>query len=183
MTGDGPDPPDCRPTLDAILDEQQARWDRGERPLVEDLLAEHPTLVEDAEATVDVIYHEFVIRRARGESPCPEDYLRRFPAWAGALVRQFAVDEALRPVDAGTAPATDLAATAVGELPAPGGITPPPALAIDGYKVLEELGRGGMGIVFKVLERRLNRLVRSRRSATPHAPRRCNSGGSWPRPR
>ncbi len=56
----------------------------------------------DAEAAVDVIYQEFVLRRVRGESPRPEVYLRRFPAWADALIRQFAVDEALRPLDGAT---------------------------------------------------------------------------------
>ncbi len=132
----------------------------GERPLVEDILAEHPTLVEDAEATVDVIYHEFVIRRARGESPCPEDYLRRFPAWADALVRQFAVDEALRPVDAGTVHAAGVAVPTLGHPAAPSGTRPPgPPWTIDGYEILDELGRGGMGIVFKGLDRRLNRVV------------------------
>ncbi|MGO9469832.1 MAG: protein kinase domain-containing protein [Isosphaeraceae bacterium] len=159
MNGDGTAPPGGRTLFDAILDEQQARWNRGERPLVEDFLAQHPTLREDAEATIDVIYHEFLIRRARGESPCPEDYLRRFPASSDALVRQFAVDEALRPADGATVHVTGLAATTVGELAAPGGITPAPPRSIAGYDIREELGRGGMGIVFKALERRLNRVV------------------------
>ncbi len=76
MNGDGPEPPVGRPQIEEILDEQRARWDRGERPLVEDFLAQHPTLREDAEATVDVIYHDFVIRQALGESPSRE----RLPA-------------------------------------------------------------------------------------------------------
>ncbi len=162
MNGDGPLAPVGRPLIEEILDEQRARWDRGERPLVEDLLAQHPTMREDAEATVDVIYHEFVIRQALGESPSAEDYLRRFPAWAGALVRQFALDEALWPANEATVHPTDLAATTLGPLSAPEGIVPPappPARSIDGYDILAELGRGGMGIVFKALERRLNRVV------------------------
>jgi len=124
MNGDGPAQLGRRTLFDAILDEQQARWDRGERPLVEDFLAQHPTLREDAEATIDVIYHEFLIRRARGESPCPEDYLRRFPDSSDALVRQFAVDEALRPVEGATVQVTDLAATTLGGVAPPGGIMP-----------------------------------------------------------
>ena len=160
MNGDGPERPVGRPRFEAILDEQQARWNRGERPLVEDLLAQHPTLREDAEAALDVIYQEFVIRRALGESPTPEDYLRRFPAWSDALIRQFAVDEALRPANEVTVHLRDEAMTTLGPHSAPGETTPPaPPRSIDGYDILGELGRGGMGIVFKALDRRLNRVV------------------------
>ncbi len=160
MNGDAESPPGGQPTFDAILDEQQARWSRGERLLVEEILAQHPTVQADVGAAVDVIYHEFVIRLARGESPSPEDYLRRFPAWADALMRQFAVDEALRPAAGSTKNGSDLAAIATSPLSAPGGMIPPaPPLSIDGYEILHELGRGGMGIVFKALERRLNRTV------------------------
>ncbi len=159
MNDDGPAPLSERPLLETILDEQEARWKCGERPSVEAFLAEHPSLAADAYAAVDVIYHEFVIRLARGESPTPEEYLKRFPAWADALLRQFAVDEALRPEHGATLYASDLAATTLGGLAEPGGVWPPAPRLIDGYDILKELGRGGMGIVFKALERRLNRVV------------------------
>ena len=161
MNGDGLAQPVGRPLIEAIVDEQKAGWEKGERPLIEDLLARHPTLREDTEATLDVIYQEFVIRRALGESPCPEDYLRRFPAWADGLVRQFAVDEALRPPDEVTVHIRDDAKTTLGPHSWPAEINPPaqPPHSIAGYDILAELGRGGMGIVFKALDLRLNRVV------------------------
>ncbi len=160
MNGDASEPPDGRPSLDAVLDEQQARWQRGERPPAEDFLARHPSLRDDAEAALDVIYQEFVIRRALGESPSPDDYLGRFPTWADGLVRQFAIDEALRPVSVDTIYHADEATTIAGAL-----VTEPVAIpaqsprSIDGYEILNELGRGAMGIVFQALDRRLNRVV------------------------
>jgi hypothetical protein len=160
--GAGSRPAD-RTLFEAVLEEQRAHWEAGERPTVEDFLARYPTLGESEEAVLDVIYQEFVIRRSLGESPAQEDYLRRFPSWSEALLRQFAVDEAMRTdgeeIDRGT---DGEAETQDGQGSRAAGSTPPgpaPPRWIDGYEVIEELGRGGMGIVYKALERRLDRVV------------------------
>ena len=76
--------------------DQRGRWHAGERVPAEQYVRRLPGDPPDAEAAVDLIYHEFVIRRTLGESPDAADYLRRFPELSGALVRQFAVDEAMR---------------------------------------------------------------------------------------
>jgi eukaryotic-like serine/threonine-protein kinase len=160
MNGEGPEPAVARLELEAILDEQETRWNRGERPVVEDLIAKHPALRENADAAIDVIYQEFVIRRDCGEFPAPEDYIRRFPAWADGLVRQFAVDDALHPAHEPAANRVDRSPNAPASPSAPAGLMEPALTrSIDGYTILGELGRGGMGIVFKALERKLNRVV------------------------
>ena len=75
-------------------------------------------------------------------------------------MRQFAVDEALRPLDGVTTHEPGEPSTAMGPSPAAGGTEPaPPSRSIDGYEIFEELGRGAMGVVFKALDPRLKRVV------------------------
>ena len=54
---------------------------------------------------MDLIYQEFPAAwRQTGESPGAEEYVRRFPVWSEAIIRQFAMDEAMRTADDLTVP-------------------------------------------------------------------------------
>ncbi len=161
MRRDGSSKSDDRMAFEAILEEQWGAWESGERERnrVEDLLARHPALAADAETVLDLIYHEYVIRRRLGETPRPEEYLVRFPAWSDALTRQFVIDDAMQAVEASTERLPD--GPSASEDPHPDPLAPVPAspLSIDGHDIIEVLGRGGMGIVYKARDRRLNRVV------------------------
>jgi hypothetical protein len=76
---------------------QLQRWLRGERPLVESYLAEHPDLYQEVDGLLDFIYAEFCMREESGEAPRPEEYLERFPEFAPRLAPLFALHRAFGP--------------------------------------------------------------------------------------
>jgi tetratricopeptide (TPR) repeat protein len=152
--------------LNELLDDQSRRWQSGQRHLVEQYLADEPTLAGDSEAVVDLIYHEFVLRSAREGRPDPEEYFQRFPCYRADLEPQFSFLNAVQSAAAKLTQAPRSARlTQIGDRQgkgrsiAAGDAAPAHWPHIDGFEISAELGRGSMGVVYKAWQPELQRDV------------------------
>jgi eukaryotic-like serine/threonine-protein kinase len=148
-----PGPQIDEPLLSLLLRHQRRSWRRNAPTPVETYLEQHPVLQANTQATLDLIYNEIVLREEVGESPQLEDYLRRFPNLAPDLKLLFEVEEAIQ---LESSVRGEDHRTVVGHSSRPTSIGLP---ALPGYEILGELGRGGMGVVYKARQLRLNRIV------------------------
>ncbi len=127
--------------LDAALTEQRRDWVTGNRTPAAEWLRRFPALALDAAQAADLVYHEFILREELGDCPDWEEYLGQFPEYANVLLLLRQADQIVEQALVPTEPA------------------PSPAAQLGDYDLLEEIGHGGMGVVFRARQRSLDRIV------------------------
>jgi serine/threonine protein kinase/tetratricopeptide (TPR) repeat protein len=153
---------DTEPASDEMLARQVAqachdlerRLVAGESCAAEEWLAACPALAARPEYALELIYAEFVVRGRLGQQPSEEEWYNRFPQWRADLRQLFQVHRlaGAEQEDSGTViDPPDTSPRARSGLP--------PGSRIGNYELLAEIGRGGMGVVYRARQLGLNRTV------------------------
>jgi len=127
-------------------DERSPLEQRGPTPLDQD--------------TLDFLVDEFMARLRAGERPTPEDYARRHPQLAHDILELFPVIAAME-----QAKTQDLTTNVVRWAQPPQGARPE---RLGEFRIIREIGRGGMGVVYEAEQESLGRRVALK--VLPHAP-------------
>jgi tRNA A-37 threonylcarbamoyl transferase component Bud32 len=128
-------------------------------------MTRHPGDAADTDPRVQAILHDYLLALDEGRAPDRQEILQRHPDLAAELQAVFTdqdrldqLAQSLRPAPPGAAGAAEPPTLPPDGTATPDG-TPATVRYFGDYELLEEIARGGMGVVYKARQVSLNRTV------------------------